>query len=245
MEDEYPGSTSVRQPLGRRLLRLVHVEGMPAVGTRLYDAVSRTAIFQRHYRAVARDVLASDADITSVLDVGSGPGWLLVAFQRERPGVRLAGVDISPSMVERARRNVARAGLAEVVELRAGDAARLPFEDGSFDVVVSTGSLHHWRDPAAGLREIHRVLRAGRRAFVYDIVADTPREVLRSSAEEFGRLRTVLLWVHAFEEPFYNQEQLASLASASPFGGGRVGFLGVLCRVEMAKGKRAPSAAPA
>lgn len=245
MEAHRSGSTSVRQSLGRRVLRVFHPEGIPGVGTRLYDAVSRSAIFQRHYWAVARDVLANDAGIASVLDVGTGPGWLLVALRRERPDVHLAGVDISPAMVERARRNLARAGLEGAVEVRAGDAAQLPFEGGCFDVVVSTGSIHHWRDPAAGLREIHRVLRVGGRAFVYDIVADTPREVLRTSAAEFGRLRTLLLWVHAFEEPFYSREELASLVSASPFGGGRLGFVGVLCRVEVEKEKRAPSAAPA
>lgn len=245
METRTPGSGPVRQPFWRRLLRLVHVEGMPAVGTRVYDAVSRTTVFQRHYESVARDVLGRGAMISSVLDVGTGPGRLLVALHREGPELRLAGVDISPPMVERARCNLARAGLEGVVELRVGDAAHLPFDDGCFDAVVSTGSVHHWRHPIAGFAEIHRVLREGGRAFVYDIISDTPREVLRRSAGEFGRLRTLLLWVHALEEPFYSQQELDSIASASPFGGGELGFLGVLCRIEMEKAKRASSPSPA
>jgi ubiquinone/menaquinone biosynthesis C-methylase UbiE len=65
-----------------------------------------------------------------VLDVGTGPGGLLAAFHRERAGLALVGIDISESMVERARRNLARAGIAAAVDVRVGDAARLPFEGG-------------------------------------------------------------------------------------------------------------------
>ena len=46
--------------------------------------------------------------------------------------------------------------------------ASLPFPDGSFDLVVSTLSLHHWADPQAGLAEIARVLRPGGRALIWD-----------------------------------------------------------------------------
>jgi len=49
-----------------------------------------------------------------------------------------------------------------------GDVASLPFDDGSFDLVVSTFSMHHWADPAAGLSEIGRVLRPEGRALIWD-----------------------------------------------------------------------------
>ena len=49
-----------------------------------------------------------------------------------------------------------------------GDVASLAFPDGSFDLVVSTLSMHHWADPTAGLAEIGRVLRPGGRALVWD-----------------------------------------------------------------------------
>ncbi len=50
-----------------------------------------------------------------------------------------------------------------------GDVAALPFPDGSFDLVVSTFSMHHWSDPAAGLGEIARVLRPAGRALIWDL----------------------------------------------------------------------------
>ena len=49
-----------------------------------------------------------------------------------------------------------------------GDVAALPFADNSVDLVVSTLSLHHWDDPAAGLNEIVRVLAPGGHAWIYD-----------------------------------------------------------------------------
>ena len=50
----------------------------------------------------------------------------------------------------------------------------LVFGDASFDIIVSTFSMHHWSDPAAGLREIQRVLRPGGRALIWDLRAGLP-----------------------------------------------------------------------
>jgi SAM-dependent methyltransferase/YHS domain-containing protein len=81
----------------------------------------------------------------------------------------LTGVDISGAMVERAARRAARAGLSERVRFEVGDVAALPLSDEEFDGVVSTLSLRHWSDPASGLAEIHRVLKPGGEARIYDL----------------------------------------------------------------------------
>jgi ubiquinone/menaquinone biosynthesis C-methylase UbiE len=74
-------------------------------------------------------------------------------------------------MIERARSNAERPGDGEEhrPSFLVGDVASLPFPDVSFDLVVSTLSMHHWADPTAGLAQISRVLRPGGRALIWDI----------------------------------------------------------------------------
>ena len=92
---------------------------------------------------------------TALLDVGTGPGALIgPALQR---GARVVGIDLSPRMVDEARR---RHPGAELVQ---GDAAATDFGDGSFDAATSSFCLQHVADPRAVLVEIHRVLRPGGR----------------------------------------------------------------------------------
>jgi ubiquinone/menaquinone biosynthesis C-methylase UbiE len=71
-------------------------------------------------------------------------------------------------MIARARANADRPGEGRRPSFLVGDAAALAFPDGSFDLAVSTLSVHHWADPTAGLAEIGRVLRPGARALVWD-----------------------------------------------------------------------------
>jgi ubiquinone/menaquinone biosynthesis C-methylase UbiE len=102
-----------------------------------------------------------------LLDVGCGTGVLLDAVVARWPEVLPCGVDLSPEMLAVARRR-----LPERVELQVGDVHRLPFAAGDFDVVVSTSSLHHWRDPRLAIAEQVRVLRPGGTLVLTDWSAD-------------------------------------------------------------------------
>ena len=218
----------------RRLLKLFHPEGIPKLGTTFYNIVSKTGIFQRNYELLAQDIL-SYGNSGNCLDVGMGPGWLLITLHEQSPALHLHGIDISPSMVAKAAANVSKAGLASVIEVKEGDASHIPYGDGFFDAVVSTGSMHHWKEPARALNEIHRVLKHGGYALLYDVVSDTPQSVLKEAAREFGRMRMLLLWLHAFEEPFYGRQALALLPEASLFKKGSTHFAGVLYCLVMKK----------
>lgn len=94
------------------------------------------------------------------LDVGCGPGAALE--EAAARGARVAGVDPSPSMVDRASRRVPEA------DVRVGSAEDLPFPDDNFTVVVNVASFHHWADRDEGLREILRVLAPGGRLHVME-----------------------------------------------------------------------------
>jgi len=101
----------------------------------------------------------------TVLDVACGPGLVVCAFA---PRVREAtGIDVTPAMLERARALAAEKGLSNVA-WRQGDVYSLPFDDGSFTIVTTRFSFHHFLDPAAVLREMVRVCAPGGRVVVVD-----------------------------------------------------------------------------
>jgi SAM-dependent methyltransferase len=100
-----------------------------------------------------------------LLDVACGPGLVVCAFA---PHVREAiGIDMTPAMLERARTLAADKGLANVT-WRRGDVYSLPDDDGSFRIVTTRFSCHHFLDPVAVLREMVRVCAPGGRIVVVD-----------------------------------------------------------------------------
>jgi SAM-dependent methyltransferase len=121
-----------------------------------------------------------------VLDVGSGAGTdlLLAARQVGRHG-RAIGVDMTAAMRARAAAGAEACGLGNV-DVRDGDATRLPVADASVDVVISNGVLNLVPDKPRAVREIARVLKPGGRVQIADIVIG---EVLPESA-----LRDIDLW---------------------------------------------------
>ena len=212
----------------RKFLKVFHPEGIPWPCTVLYNSISRSRIFQRHYDLVVEDI-RSYCPEGSILDVGTGPGWLLLRLHEKCPALQLNGLDVSPSMVARARKNMANAGLAEIIMIKEGNVEDMPLNDDSFDIVVSTGSIHHWKEPTRALNEVHRVLKPGGYGLMYDLVSDTPSSIPKEAAQKFGRLKMVLLWLHAFEEPFYSCDNFGLLARPTLFEEGRIQFVGVMC----------------
>lgn len=96
-----------------------------------------------------------------VLEVGFGPGVALQLMVRLTPAEFFAGIDSSEEMVEQATARNAKAIEHGRVELRHGFVESLPFEDNSFDRALAINSMQIWRDAAAGLREVRRVLKVG------------------------------------------------------------------------------------
>jgi ubiquinone/menaquinone biosynthesis C-methylase UbiE len=164
--------------------------------SRVYDLVSRR-VLRGMYRRLAADVAAAAPEGAAILDIGTGPGVLLVELAARRPDLRLTGVDLSADMIASATRNLEPFG--DRASARVGDVTSLPFPDRSFDLIVSSLSLHHWDDPEAAVPELARVLRPGGRLHIYDFpfapfdtLADAARtrSVLNGGAPQRTRIRT-------------------------------------------------------
>ena len=135
----------------------------------LYDRLLAGLVHRRFYRAVATELGSALSRGASVLDVGTGPGRLLLELAQGRSDLRLVGVDPSDDMIRRAREHARTAGLEDRIEFETVPAESLPFPAGTFDLVLSTLSAHHWADPATAINEQARVLGPGGQLWIYDL----------------------------------------------------------------------------
>jgi len=115
-------------------------------------------------------MLQSGISSGNILEIGPGPGYIGLELLKKLSGAALTGCEISPAMIKIAEKNAASYSVdAKYVQ---GNAISMPFEDSSFDAVISNGSLHEWEDPKRVFNEIYRVLRHGGRYCVTDLRRD-------------------------------------------------------------------------
>jgi SAM-dependent methyltransferase len=174
-----PGRRATRA-LARRLD--ARVECFTEPGSSTYARVF-APIFGRLYGSVAGDVVGEleargRKRQPTILDLGCGPGDLVVEISHRVREARIVGIDVSPSMLLWASRHATTDGRIRFIVC---DAAAVPFDDASVDLVVSTLSMHHWTEPADVFAEIARVLRPDGVALIYDLglLASTTSEIAR------------------------------------------------------------------
>lgn len=119
-----------------------------------------------HYAAVAERLLPISVDVVGELPIGAGTTVLDVAvgdgnaaIEAARRGAKVTGIDITPSQIDNARVRTAAAGVA--VDLHVADAEELPFDDASFDVVVSVMGVIFAPDHRRAAAELGRVVKPG------------------------------------------------------------------------------------
>ncbi len=117
-------------------------------------------------------LLVEMAEVTcedTVLDLACGPG--LVACEFARHARRVTGIDITPAMIEQARKRQQEAGLVNL-DWTIGDVLPLAWSDNSFSRVITRYSFHHFLDPQAVMAEMIRVCTPGGRVLVADVAID-------------------------------------------------------------------------
>ncbi len=116
-----------------------------------------------------------------VLDVAAGTGHLSRAIA---PRVQqVVAFDVTPEMLAEGRKEAARGGLANI-SFEQGDAAVLPYEDDSFDMVVSRLAIHHFRDPKIQIQEMARVCKVDHVVGIIDLLSPSDEDLI----EPYNRL---------------------------------------------------------
>ncbi len=197
---------------------------------------SNTARDARRFHGVAEAVAARVAPGASVLEVAPGPGFL--AIELARRGYRVTGLDISRSFVRIASDNAARAGVA--IDFQHGDAARMPLPDDSFDFVVCMAAFKNFTNPVGALDEIHRVLRPGGQASIYDLRKDASLAAIDEEVRgmNLSRLNAALTrWTFRLMllRSAYTRDDLERMVSRSRFGIGEIRDEGIGFELRLAK----------
>jgi ubiquinone/menaquinone biosynthesis C-methylase UbiE len=117
-------------------------------------------------RTLARRISEKIPAQASVLEVAPGAGHFAIELAK-RGDYKIAGLDLSETSVETARGNAADAGVW--IDFRQGSGSNMPFGDETFDFLLCRAALKNFADPQGAIEEMHRVLKPGGRALIFDL----------------------------------------------------------------------------
>jgi ubiquinone/menaquinone biosynthesis C-methylase UbiE len=200
-----------------RQKRFKVVPEMQGVVARWYARQRGSASQLEAYRAQAAQLTAGLPPGAVVLEVAPGPGYL--AIELARRGAHVTGLDISRSFVEIAGQHARQAAVS--VDFRQGDAASLPFDPESFDLVVCQAAFKNFTRPVSALNEMHRVLRRGGTAVIQDLRKDASGADIDREVKEMGLGRLsgrMTRWtLRMLRRRAYSPDQFERLAAESSF----------------------------
>ena len=195
-------------------------KGLPLEGplARWYAKVTRKDLGE--YRRLAGSLAGRLGPGASVLEVAPGPGYLAIELAK-LGAFRVSGLDISRSFVRMASENARLAGVP--VDFRHGDAAAMPFDPDSFDLLVCRAAFKNFSEPVRALDEMHRVLKPGGQALIIDLRGDARPDEIDAHVNGMGlgrldTLMTKLIFRHTLIKRAYTPDQFRNMAAASRFG---------------------------
>lgn len=196
------------------------IERIPGPLASSYEKATRLAI-ELYYSKVA-DEIVSNFQQGLILDLGTGPGYLPIEILKRSSNVKIIGVDLSRRLIHMARKNVQLAGLSDRLSFEFGNSSKLRFNDGEFDMVLSTGMLHSLKQPVKVFQEIYRVLKKGGEAWIYDparVAFYIDRNKWKASLSLRDRFFLWLFRALGLLRPIktYNPEQVREMLTSTDF----------------------------
>lgn len=136
---------------------------LPKFAAKLYDKMMQLEPMKIQRIQIA-EVLVSQINEGTLLDVGTGHGRLLIEINKLNPKIELYGLDISEKMI-----NLAKSNLKNVkADLQQGNITSTNYKSNYFDLITCTGSFYLWNAPIEGLNEIHRILKPNKTAVLFE-----------------------------------------------------------------------------
>lgn len=138
-----------------------------------------TSVISITYNLIA-DELANLGNFQEglALDIGCGLGDLAIEVARRYPKLHIMGADISGEAIKKAN-NKAKNNSIDNVRFEFADVHNLPYRDFCFNLILSHGSIHHWKEPLRAFKEIFRTLKRGGLAYLTDLRKDAPIEIVK------------------------------------------------------------------
>ncbi len=214
-----PHSLSVRLLTRLRDMRIVWDVMGSLYNQRIYAVISDL------YEYIAENLTTRETQ--HILEVGAGRGYVSVLLGSRNPQSRITGIDYSPMQVIKAEKYRRQKKMSNC-SFQQNNAMSLPFNDSSFDTVVSVGSIKHWPDAYRGLQEIHRVLKPGGCLMISETDRGASDEDLRSFVQRFP-IPLVPEWLNFWGLRYvifgqsFTEEQLSQIVR-------QAGFTNIECR---------------
>jgi ubiquinone/menaquinone biosynthesis C-methylase UbiE len=211
-------------------------KGLPMEGVIATWYARNTGRDMRRFADTARIVAERIGPGGAVLEVAPGPGYLSIELAKR--GYSVTAVDISKSFVRIARENAAKDGVS--VDVRHGNASAMPLADTSFDFVVCMAAFKNFSNPIGAINEMHRVLRPGGQASIFDLrkdasLQDIAAEVRDMHLAAWNALLTRFIFRHGLLRAAYSREQLEQLAAESRFRCCEIESRGIGLELRLAK----------
>ncbi|MDF1537952.1 MAG: methyltransferase domain-containing protein [Candidatus Thorarchaeota archaeon] len=214
----------------------------PKIAASIYDMMMSSEATKRQVTEIA-EFLTTQLASGKLLDIGFGPGKLLVEIHRLKPTLELYGLDISSSMLAQARKNLGNIQ----ANLYLGKIQETDFESDFFDIISCTGSFYLWNEPAIGIDEIHRLLKRGQSAYLFETYRDIDSERFESALKEnleregFLRKRISPQFLRKQIRMTYTREEMKMIFEETMFGSSfhmqevKIANLPIWVRIELTK----------
>ncbi len=155
------------------------------------------AASNQRFVEIVRELIPASA--MTILDVGCGPGDVMIRLARRCPSLKITGVDGSPTMVQLAAEAIDDSGLSRTIEILQGYVPGLPFAPRHFDAILSKDFLHHLPDPMAFWQDVWRLIKPAGFICVMDLRRPESTAVARQIVQDVAGNEPEIL-----QKDFYN-----------------------------------------